>query len=326
MRIFHINNVASVASTLAEEQTKLGHSVSLEVLTSPAANRSMGIKLILSPLRIISAIKLRHRIHAENTDIVHVHYMSSALWFIGIKAKLVVHAHGTDVRSDNKISINFWVNKLVCKFADLVFYSTPDLEPYIKQFTENGYFIPNPINVSRFSPEYRKPTGKILLLSALTKIKGADISLSALKVIQDQYPNITISTIKSGSLMATAKAYGFEMIDPVSRQNIANLINNHDIVIGQFKLGAFGVSELEAMACAKPVICYFIYPKFYSAPPPILNAHKSEDIVNQIEKCLNNSDRLILIGKSSREWVLKFHTVSIIVSQINGHYSQMFSK
>ena len=67
-------------------------------------------------------------------------------------------------------------------------------------------------------------------------------------------------------------------------------INKYPIVIGQFHVGVFGLSELEAMSCGKPVIAYWRkkYNNFYKEPCPILSSKNINKIIYFIKKNIDN--------------------------------------
>ena len=68
----------------------------------------------------------------------------------------------------------------------------------------------------------------------------------------------------------TRPAAGIELLAPVDRSHIAEVIAGADVVIGQQRLRALGLSELEAMSCARPVVMP-VRTELYPAELPVLD-------------------------------------------------------
>src|SRR3989304_8903104 len=98
LTVVHINDIASVATTIAAEQQRRGLTVRVEELPKPGAAWPWPWKLALVPLRILLASTTAAGIRRERPDLVHVHYATQG--FVGPMAgrPYVLHCHGTDVR------------------------------------------------------------------------------------------------------------------------------------------------------------------------------------------------------------------------------------
>ena len=119
-------------------------------------------------------------------------------------------------------------------------------------------------------------------------------------------------------------------IDPLPKIELIKYINASDIITDQFVLGSLGGSALEAMSCGKPVITSLIEDIFGSpyrgVLPPILNAKTDDQIFNAF-LALKNKTKRLQMGKSSRNWVKKFHDSDIIIDRfINIYKSALYKK
>jgi len=94
------------------------------------------------------------------------------------------------------------------------------------------------------------------------------------------------------------------------RKDLMYLIKNMDVCSGEFVKSylTFG-TVIEAMVMGIPAIHYrednlYIdkYPELY----PLYNAQYPEDISTQIERAWSNPDERLAMGKSAREWVIKY--------------------
>jgi len=72
------------------------------------------------------------------------------------------------------------------------------------------------------------------------------------------------------------------------------------------------------MACGKPLIQYAdkkLYEKFYSEPPPILNARNEEQVYDRLSSLYENHDLASNIGNQSRKWLLKHHNIQNLIKK-----------
>jgi len=82
-----------------------------------------------------------------------------------------------------------------------------------------------------------------------------------------------------------------------------------DVVIDQFKMGAFGMATLEAMSCGRPVVCHVdreLATSFYPTPPPTIGGPTPEDIAAALE-LLRDPRRAASVGEQGRRWVELYH-------------------
>jgi glycosyltransferase involved in cell wall biosynthesis len=98
------------------------------------------------------------------------------------------------------------------------------------------------------------------------------------------------------------------------------LINAHDIIIGQFHIGSLGMAELESMACAKPVVCYFNYNDWYPEPPPVFSTNQPEQVVEFLSALVEDPVLRHERGKQGQNWVRKYHGYISVASQLEQIY------
>jgi len=72
------------------------------------------------------------------------------------------------------------------------------------------------------------------------------------------------------------------------------------------------------MACGKPLIQYSdkkLYEKFYSEPPPILDARNEEQVYDRLSSLYENHDLASNVGNQSREWLVKHHNIQNLIKK-----------
>jgi glycosyltransferase involved in cell wall biosynthesis len=83
-----------------------------------------------------------------------------------------------------------------------------------------------------------------------------------------------------------------------------------DVVVDQFKLGAFGGVVFKAMAVGTPIVTFLnevLVSDQYSELPPVINCQTTAEIESAIALIIQDRTRLNQIGKQSREWICRHH-------------------
>jgi glycosyltransferase involved in cell wall biosynthesis len=323
LKILHLNNVAEVGSILSNQQLISGLESESIDLIKPCASRNIALKIMCIPIRIAHSLFLRAKISLGKYDIVHVHYTTSALLFIGIKPKLIVHAHGSDVRNQDQNILRFFVNKIVFKFSDLIFYSTPDLKKHIDKYGVSSIFIPNPLDIENFV-ETGRPEHSLFIHAAISQIKGAPVLIEALKKIKQHFPHLKISYLAFGDMLEEIEKLNLNKISKIKRENLKEIISAHGLILGQFQVGAIGMSELEVLSCDRPVVCHFEYDHSYIVPPPLLKARTADEIFFHVESYLNNPEVFLQNKDKYRNWVIENHSKEKIERLVYVNYLTLF--
>lgn len=331
MKIIHLNNIASVAETISGAQKKyLGYESEIINIIPHQKKFSTNQKILTIITRIKLVLAARKFIAKLKPDIVHIHYSTSALWMIGIKNKIIVHSHGSDIRIKKHNIIKFFLNYIGLINSKFIVCSTPDLLQYSRLFRKLFIYIPNPIDCDVYVPlpkHLNKSDVRILLLAIPSHVKGFNEASKAIIKLVNNYPNIKISIFRnqlSESFFKKNPHKNLLLIDIVSQEFVPDLIAQHDIVLGQFFLGSFGMSELQALSCGKILVCNAINNSSYLSPNVYFQAVNSFEIVNQIEVILNsNDDDLQMYRNSARQWVLLNHCSEIIANKLDSLYKKL---
>ncbi len=325
MHILHVNDIANVGATLVDGLAALGHQAELRRLRLVAGQRSTAVKLLAAPLRLQELGAVNHQVRRGRYDIVHIHF--AYLGWLGILGRYpyILHCHGSDVRRDLHDPLRRWPILQSLKRARRVLVSTPDLLDIVQPFRPDAHFLPNPIHTENFQPDPLKEShrARILLISRLDSIKGIDIAFQAIAHLHAAAPDIEVTAIAAGpEYPRYAHVAGVRFIPPVAYAEMPALLNAHDIIVGQFAFGVLGMSELESLACGKPVICHSAYAEVYPDPPPVFASRDPAAIAGQILTWVAHPAAMAEIGAQGRAWAIKYHDYLSVSRQLETLYAE----
>ena len=328
MKILHLGNVASVGYNLARGLRDKGHDVDLFDWGTTKIISREDAEWIIHPKRNLLDASDFLALKIGKYDIIHLHTLLSDYCVLqSIKHILragtpikFVHAHSSVFSGTKEMSPR--IKSAIIRFgAKTVFYSTPNIHENIDWFPQKKAFLPNPVDTKRFKPigeiEY---SNRVLCWVKLDPTKGYEKIFKTMKLC----PDIGFDVPKIGMLYQDDEIHlpdNARFISPVSHADVPELLNKYPVILEQFNYGAFGMSGLEAMACGKPVISYWKEgnDKLYPEPCPVVNAREPNEIAEKIKETLANHE---LIGKKSREWVMKNHSIDVVVDKLLAEYER----
>ena len=123
----------------------------------------------------------------------------------------------------------------------------------------------------------------------------------------------TQALLNQAGCMAYVKWISPLAITPFERMCLAS-----DIVVDQFKLGAFGGVLFKALSVGAPILTYLdekAVVEQYSQCPPVINCKTETEIRERVEKLINQPELLKEIGANGRSWIEKHHAKEITVNK-----------
>ena len=254
-------------------------------------------------------------------DIVHLTGLGSlemSLFCRLKRAKLVRHFHGGDLREAGPARLA--VQALARESAALV--STPDL---LGLWPRRSIWLPNPVDPLFFSLK-ESEDHSIFVHAPLEPIKRPEVIFAAWARLRQLDKEVCLRVSERGRL---AKLYHekfrtdtrVEWVKLLSRQDTVQVLNKSKVIWGQHPwAGTFGLSELEGLACGKPVFAAFDsarYPSNYC--PPVFSSNDPAEIARSTDVLLKDSLMRKRIGEKATKWVTKFHgleNVSLMLRDI----------
>jgi glycosyltransferase involved in cell wall biosynthesis len=327
LTVVHVNDIAWVGRSLVAALRRRGDSVALIDVPKPGAGLPYPWKLgaIAIRLPILLAISLQVRRRAP--AIVHIHYATQAVVGPLSGRPFVIHCHGSDIRGLDRGGLWGRVLGLLFARASLVLYSTPDLAEAARGLRADAVFLPNPIDVRAFAPGGVRDVD-VLVGARLDSVKGAEIAIQGIDRLLARRPSTTVTVVANGRLAGEAVALlraRARFMAPVAHAEMPQLLRRHRVAVGQFRVGAVGQFELEAMACETPVVADFRFPRAYATPPPIEAARDADQVATALERLLDEDDRRAQLGRDAREWIVANHADDAIAARLDGLYRAALS-
>lgn len=97
---------------------------------------------------------------------------------------------------------------------------------------------------------------------------------------------------------------------PMAMVKFERMARACDLVVDQFKLGAFGGIVFKAMAVGAPILTYLDEQRLleqYPEIPPVFNCRTTDSIVHALESLAREPERLAQQGQASRAWIKRHH-------------------
>jgi glycosyltransferase involved in cell wall biosynthesis len=325
MKIVHVREISNVAATLVDGLRRLGHEADLKLMQTRRTEASAARRALLLPDRLREAASINRYVRRGGFDIVHIHW--AYMGWMGIVGgyPYLLHCHGSDLRRNLGWPVLGWLTRRSLKRAQRVFYSTPDLIAHATRVRPDSVFIPNPINLERFRPT--KPsdgtTTRILLMSRFEAVKGPETAVGMIRELKRRDPRVQVDAFDWGVAKSEFADPGqMNLIPTVPYRDMPALLNAYDVIVGQFRLGIVSMSELEAMACGKPVVSHFAYPEVYDEPPPLFSTRNIYDGADTLTRLVEDKKMREEVGQKGRVWVEEHHDFLHVAKLVERHYQE----
>lgn len=333
MKVLHVNDCAGVARNLIDGLKSLDVQAEL-FQPSLGTYRASALKRAILPLiRTKESLQLCRYVRQKQFDVVHIHYAPLAYMALLTGLPYVLHCHGSDLRVDLHRPVMRNLVLLAVRKANKVFYATPDLEQYLQGVHKDAVFLPDPIRANDFLTTHPNSqcSPSVLSISKLDKFKGIEHIFQIIELLWKTRPQVNVAIFDFGNArerfgpLIQGNQSRLRLLPRVSHQEMPGLIGSFPVILGQqnHEIAALGVSELEAMACAKPVVCAFAHWDAYNEPPPVLSAQSPMEAHNHIIQLLDDPDLGLRIGEQSRQWVMRHHDHRQVASALFEHYLQL---
>jgi glycosyltransferase involved in cell wall biosynthesis len=325
MRILYVNNLNRVAETFGKDLAQRGHSVRVYEPSLAGGSAPLPLKLAMMPGRVLDMRNIVGKLNSSYSDIVHIHWASYGVLGLVSRVPFIVDCCGSDVRYRLKQPFFHSGLKFILRRAAMVLCSTPDLLLIVQSVRPDALFFPRPVDTEQFAPGENEQAHPwtILLFARLDAIKGCEIVVQGIARFAERHPEVGVKLLDWGPETEKYKrCYGgrFEFVPFVAPELVQRLICSADVVVGQVFLGALGMSELQAMSCAKPVITSFRYEEAYPAPPPLCQATTAQEVDEHLEHFFQHPEAGEELGQKARKWVINHHSRQFLAVKLEMLY------
>lgn len=319
LHVLHVSDESGVATALA---AALGAQASVSHL--PVRQVGAHWPSWAKPAAILPRYRdaVRIRAHIDNLqprpDVLHIHWLPNGLIGAvgsrnGPPIPWVLHIHGSDVRGVGGWRLLGY--RRLLRDADAVVFSTPDLAAPVRRWRPDAEWIPVPIHV----PAVKELEARwdVLAASAAIPIKGSRTAFAALRLIAAESPATRMAATEG----AAYETGPWVQLAHAPHDAFLHRLQSSRVIVGQLKLGAVGVVELEAMALGRAVVG-FVDESFYPEPPPIVSAKSAREVSAAVLRLLERPQVRASIGASGRDWVAAHHDPSTIA----GHMLRIYER
>jgi len=309
-RIALVHDIAGVATVQAEILRRAGHEVDHIRLADFGARWHWIAKALTLPARILAYLPAVLKLRRGRYDVIHIHWVPRGLVGLLSRRPFLIQAHGSDLHKEINTPGLFSLNRRVLEDARVIFYVTPNLEPYIHRFAGKLCYLPNPINVPLAAGSARPPQSvrRVLIFTRLDPVKGVEKVFPAAERLSEM---VELTALAWGPLAEEYRErYGrfVRFVEPVPHHQVGQFLEQFDLVVGQMEQGALGLSEIEAMAVGRPLITGIDRSLYYAGDkPPVVFSGNPDQLIEQIEALHGDAKRLANLSREGREWVRRNH-------------------
>ena len=250
------------------------------------------------------------------------------------KKPVIVHCHGSDLRTD----LNKWQYRDLVKFnvknADQIFVADLDTMDKAKELNPTAIWIPIPIDLDIFVPEENyssnDETLKFFYPNSISEnLRGSLTFFKAFNIFSIDYENVLLEAVRFGAdlkfAMRLCKKAGtlnkkVKFIPKIPHKKIVDAYRNRDITIGVFKSGIISTVGLESWAVKRPALNYIdskLYPQF-----DYLSARTVDEIVEGLHKLTDAKTRKSL-ANAGFKYVTRYHDVKKVANKVKKIYLQL---
>ncbi len=224
---------------------------------------------------ISPAMITRLREMKDDYDIVHIHHpdpmAALALWMSGYKGKVILHWHSDILKQKFALKLFAPLQRWLINRADVVVGTSPN---YLREspFLQSGALkkVCIPIGISALVPDGKKvekirqeyPGKKIIFaLGRLVGYKGFEYLIEAAAALSDEYVILIGGSgplrRKLDDLIENRRLHAkVKLLGRVPDEELPDYFGACDLYVMSsiWKTEAFGIVQIEAMSCGKPVV------------------------------------------------------------------------
>ena len=215
------------------------------------------------------------RSHRNDYDIVDIHHpdpmAALALWMSGFKGRVILHWHSDIVSQKTLLVFYKPLQNWLIRRAETIVGTTPvyvEQSPHLAHVRDKCTYIP--IGIDALHPDPARVSGirrrfsdrkLVLSIGRLVPYKGFSYLVDAMALLPDGYQLVLggIGPLRE-SIEAQVREKGLQdrvaLVGYIADEDIADWFGACDcfVLSSIMKTEAFGIVQIEAMSCGKPVV------------------------------------------------------------------------
>jgi len=261
-------------------------------------------------------------------DVFHFHYGTSLTLdksdlriLKELKKKVFMNYWGSEVRVyDKAVRINPYIRvkfqkdeerikqnlTFMSRYISNCIVADYELYEYVKDYYEYVHFIPQAIDLEKYSISQSNGAGARPLVVHAPTDSGIKGSSDINRVVED-----------------LKRHYDFEfiLVQNKSHEEAKRTYRMADIIIDSILEGAYGLFALETMAMGKPVVAWIsdYMREKYPKDLPIVSANP-ETLRGELENLLKDKELREEIGSKGRRYVERYHDAGVVARQLYNLY------
>lgn len=285
-------------------------------------------------------------------DLIHVHLPNPLAELSALMADrdipVVAQFHSDVVRQRNLLKLYGPLLEAFYRRASCIVVPTPrhiEISRFVSKYREKCRVVPFGVPVSRFdldetgrkkADELRDGLPSVLCVGRLVTYKGVEFLIRALENIKARLRIIGTGPLE-GALKNLAQERGIadrvEFLGVVSAQDLVTYYHACDVFVLPSITNAemFGVVQLEAMACRKPVISTNLptgvsWVNQHGKTGYVVSPGNAEELAQCIQRLINNSQLREEMGEAGRLRVEQHFTSAKMAETMLQVYQEMLNE
>lgn len=266
---------------------------------------------------------------AARSDLLHVHYASVPRHTRWTRRPYVLHAHGTDVRSQQYEPR--WTGPIRRALTESVhvYYSTPDLAEHVLPHRPDAEYFPVPLDLEVLPAHTAPQRPTVFFASRWEAVKGLDEQLAVARALAGG--DAELLGLDWGPAAARAADAGVRLLPTSPRPEFLQRLAAASVVVGQGS-GMLAASELEAVGTGVPVVAA-LRPDWYpdsavDAGPAVVGgtAAWAATAHDRVAAVVEGVRGVLADGTGpldGREWLRRSHDVRAAAERLRLRYREL---
>ncbi len=301
------------------------------------------------PLSLSFFAKLRQL--SSDRDILHFHMpfpLGDAAYFLsGFKGKVIIWWHSDIVRQKVLMKLYKPLMDRFLKRADRIIVATEghiNGSSYLEPYRDKCIIIPfgidvrsfedKSVNENRSSIQQSSQVKKVLFIGRLIYYKGVEVLLRAFSKVRGAQLYIVGDGPLSEQLKTQAIESGISesvhFLGHQSDEDIKTMLNACDLFVlpSVANSEAFGLVQIEAMACSKPVINTSLptgvpYVSLNGQTGLTVPPGDAESLAAAMQRLIDNDDERIQMGLKAKERAIQYFTMDKMLDSVYKLYNDI---